>query len=286
MPMNSVHLIISKDNSYNAALTKKLLAQHINKTDHVDVFEGKNPELYRIYDSLYTNSLISKNRAVIINNFELLKTDIIEIISRFLISPPEHIFLIMTSGNTNVLKQKQFDPIVSSKIVKKHISMNQSTYSLIRNYIKEHNVRITKSAVDMLTNVFEVSTYGIVENELDKLSTYAGRDGTIDETTVSELTFNLNKSDTFKLVNEILNHKEKAALKDLKSIKETGLDSRMVIGALAWKFRQLLSYSNNKKSVRCINLLYKYNFDIRKGRINNTIALDKLTIELLHEKSY
>lgn len=285
--MGNIHLIVSKDTSYISATTRKLVSQYVDKSEAIETFEGKFAELQQIDNALYTDSLISKNRAIIINNIDLLKPDVIEHINTFLTSPPDHILFIMTSTHADALKDGQFGTIQSSPSIKKHIALNQTTQSLIQNYIKEHDVKITQSAVDMLVNVFEVATWGIVENELNKLSTYAGKDGSIDEAAVSELTFNINNSDTFRFVNNILAHKQKAALKDLKSIKETGVESIMVIGALAWKFRQLLAGSpNNGALIKSINLLYKYNLEIRKGLINNTTALDKLTIELLQQKFY
>ncbi len=284
--MNSIHLIVSKDNSYNTALTKRLVGQHAVKSDAVDVFEGKTIELQQLDNALYTDSLISRTRAIVIHNIEHMKPDAIEAIIKFSDSPPEHILLVMTSENADALKQNKFETLHSLKTLKRHISLNQTTYSLIQDYIKSHNTRITRAAVDMLVSIFEVSTWGIVENEMNKLSTYAGNNGVIDENAVSELTFNLNKTDTFKFVNEILAHKEKEALKDLKGIKETGVDNIMVIGALAWKFRQLLIRSNNEDFTKGIRLLYEYNLNIRKGKISNTIALDKLTIELLRAKLY
>ncbi len=286
--MGNIHLIVSKDTSYISAITRKLLSQYVDKSEAVETFEGKLAGLQQIDNALYTDSLISKNRAIIINNIDLLKTEVIEHINTFLTSsPPDQILFIMTSAHADALKDEQFGTIQSSPSIKKHIALNQTTQSLIQNYIKEHDVKITQPAVDMLVNVFEVATWGIVENELNKLSTYAGKDGKIDEAAVSELTFNINNSDTFRFVNNILAHKQKAALKDLKSIKETGVESIMVIGALAWKFRQLLAGSpNNGALIKSINLLYKYNLEIRKGLINNTTALDKLTIELLQQKFY
>jgi DNA polymerase III delta subunit len=285
--MYTLHLIIGKDNSYNSALIKKLLLDHSVKSDVIDTFDGKLIDLHQINNALYTDSLISNNRAIIINNTESLRPDVIDAVIKFSVSPPEHVLLIMVSENADALKHGKFAGLNSIKTIKRHALSNQTTYSLIQEYIKDHNVKITKTAIEMLINIFEVSTWGIVENELNKLSTYVGRNGLIDENAVSELTFNLNKSDTFKFVNEILTHKVKAALKDFKKIKETSVESAMVIGALLWKLRQLLYDSPGDNNIlKRIELIYKYNFAIRRGMINNSLALDMLIIELLHEKLY
>ncbi|MCL4558786.1 MAG: hypothetical protein M1491_09240 [Deltaproteobacteria bacterium] len=282
--MGNIHLIISNDNSYISSVVKKLVVQHIDREDAVESFDGKYAAPQQIDNALHTGSLISKNRAIVIHSIQSLKTDLIEDITAFLASPPENVLLIMTSDHPEVMKQKQFGTIQASRAVTRHVAVNKSTHSLLQDYIKEHDVRISPAAVDMLVDILEVGTWGIVENELNKLSTYAGRDKTIDETAVSELTFNLNRSDTFKLVNDVLAHRQKDALKDLKAVQETGGESAMVIGALAWKFRQLLASSNSRAFVKAIALLYGYSLDIRKGMIGNAMALDKLIIELLQQK--
>ncbi len=285
--MYTLHLIIDKDNSYNSALIKKLISEHSVKADAIDTFDGKFIDLHQINNALYTDSLISNNRAIIINNTESLKPDAIDAVIKFSVSPPAHILLILVSENVDALKHGKFSGLNAIKTIKKHASPNHTTHSLIQEYIKDHNVKITKTAIEMLVNIFEVSTWGIVENELKKLSTYVGKNGIIDENAVSELTFNLNKSDTFKFVNEILAHNVKAALKDFKKIKETSAESVMIIGALLWKLRQLLYDTPNDNNIRHkIELIYKYNLAIRRGVINNNLGLDMLIIELLHEKLY
>jgi DNA polymerase III delta subunit len=285
--MGTSHFIIGKDNSYNSALIRKLITQHGVQADALDTLEGKSIDLHQLNNALYTDSLIAKNRGIIINNAESLKPDVIEAVIKYSASAPEHILLLLVSENTDAIKHSKFAALNSAKTIKKHNLSNQTTYSLIQDYIKEHNVKITGAAVDMLINVFEVSTWGIIENELNKLSTYAGKNGSIDENAVSELTFNLNKSDTFKFVNELLNHTGKAAFHDLKKIKETGGESAMVIGALVWKLRQLIYNAPDDDSIRKrIGLIYDYSLAMRKGMVNSSLALDMLTIELLHGKLY
>ncbi|MCL4468530.1 MAG: hypothetical protein M1591_06330, partial [Deltaproteobacteria bacterium] len=192
--MGTTHFIIGKDNSYNSALIRKLLAQHAVTPDTLDTLDGKSTDLHQLNNALYTDSLLSKNRAAVIVNAESLKPDVIEAVIKFSASAAEHTLLILVSENADALKHSKFTALHAAKTIKKHALTNQTTYSLIQDYIKERNVKITNTAVDMLTSVLEVSTWGIIENELNKLSTYAGKDGTIDENAVSELTFNLNKS--------------------------------------------------------------------------------------------
>ena len=285
--MGTAHFITGKDNSYNAALIRKLLTQHAVTPDALDTLEGKSTDLHQLNNALYTDSLLSKNRAAVITNAESLKPDVIEAIIKFSTSAAEHTLLILITENTDALKLSKFTALRAAKTIKKHALTNQTTYSLIQDYIKEHNVKITNTAVEMLTSVLEVSTWGIIENELNKLSTYAGKDGTIDENAVSELTFNLNKSDTFKFVSEVLNHRDKAAFHDLRKIKETGAESAMVIGALLWKLRQLLYDAPDDITLRKrIGLIYDYSLAMRKGLVSNNLALDMLTIELLRGKLY
>ena len=285
--MGTAHFITGKDNSYNSALIRKLLTQHAVTPDALDTLDGKSVDVYQLDNALYTDSLLSKNKAAVITNAESLKPDVIEAVIKFSSSAAEHTLLILVTENPDALKLSKFSALRTAKTIKKYVLTNQTTYSLIQDYIKEHNVKITNTAVDMLTSVLEVSTWGIIEHELNKLSTYAGKDGTIDENTVSELTFNLNKSDTFKFVSEVLNHRDKAAFHDLKKIKETGAESAMVIGALLWKLRQLLYDAPDDTALRKrIGLIYDYSLAMRKGLVTNNLALDMLTIELLHRKLY
>lgn len=286
-----LHLIISKDGSYNSSVAKTLVAEHIGKPaaghgDAVDVFEGKTIDLQQLDNALYTDSLIAGNKAIVMNNIEYLKPDAIAMIARFSETAPGHILLVMTCENADALKQNRFEAFRSLRKLKKHTALQQTAYSLFQDYLKKHNIRITKAALDMLVNVFEAPTWGMVENEMNKLSTYAGRNGEIDENAVSELTFNLDRADTFQFVNELLAHKTKPALKDLKRIKDTGVETIMVIGALAWKFRQLLQSTGDAGFIRRLGLLYDYNLSLRKGMLGSSVALDKLAIELLNEKFY
>ena len=285
--MGTTYFISGKDSSYNSSLLRKLLTKHAVPPDSLDTLDGKSLEVHQLYNALYTDSLLSKNKAAVITNAESIKPDVIEEVIKFSASAAGQTLLLLVTENTDAIKLSKFTALYAAKTIKKHALTNQTTYSFIHDYIQEHNVKITDTAIDMLTSVFEVSTWGIIENELNKLSTYVGKDGTIDENAVSELTFNLNKSDTFKFVSEVLSHRDKAAFHDLKKIKETGAESAMVIGALLWKLRQLLSDAPDDAILRKrIGLIYDYSLAVRKGVIPNNLSLDILTIELLHGKLY
>ncbi len=284
--MAGLHLIVGKDGSYNAALVKRLVMRHAARHDMTDTFEGRSLEPDQLDNAFYTGSLIAGNRAIVINGIESSKPEVVRAIIKFSASVPEHILLIMVSENTEALKRGKLDAINSIQSLKKHVYSDKTTYMLVQEYLKEHPVKITKDAVDMLVNIFELSTWGIIENELDKLSTYAGRNGVIDENAVSELTFNLNKSDTFKFVGEIVSHAEKPALRDIRKIRETGVESPMVIGALAWKLRQLLSSSHDETLIKRLEMLYSHSIAVRKGLLNDSLALDLLTIRLLRGQAY
>ena len=285
--MGTTYFISGKDSSYNSSLIRKLLTKHAVPPDSLDTLDGKSLDIHQLDNALYTDSLLSKSKAAVITNAESLKPDVIEAVIKFSASAAGQTLLILVTENTDALKLSKFAPLHTAKTIKKHALTNQTTYSFIQDYRKEHTVKITDTAIDMLTSVFEVSTWGIIENELNKLSTYAGKDGIIDENAVSELTFNLNKSDTFKFVSEVLSHRDKAAFHDLKKIKETGAESAMVIGAILWKLRQLLSDAPDDATLRKrIGLIYNYSLAVRKGVIPNNLSLDILTIELLHGKLY
>ncbi len=66
--MGTSHFIIGKDNSYNSALIRKLITQHGVQADALDTLEGKSIDLHQLNNALYTDSLIAKNRGIIINN--------------------------------------------------------------------------------------------------------------------------------------------------------------------------------------------------------------------------
>jgi|YelNatPaOPRAMG01_1025707.scaffolds.fasta_scaffold05694_13 DNA polymerase III delta subunit len=285
--MNNLHLIVSKDSSYNAAIAKKIILEHSIRHEAVDNFDARTLDTFQLKNTLYSNSLISNKRCIIINNAHLLKPDVIELIIQFANAPQPDAVLIMISEDTDEAK-KRLVALNSMKSITRHISANQTTYALIQNYIKTYNIKITKPAIDMLVNILEVSTWGIIENELNKLSTYAGKNGVIDEDAVAEITFNINRADTFKFVNELLAQKEKSAFEDLKKLKEAGSEIAMITGAILWKIRQLLSDPSNQVDtlIKRIELIYNYTLALRSGKLNNNIILDMLTIELLHEKPY
>ncbi|MGB9735087.1 MAG: DNA polymerase III subunit delta [bacterium] len=284
--METVHLIVSNDDSYNAAVIKRLIRMYQIKRDAIDIFDGKVLEPEQLDEVLYTNSLISNNKAVIVNNAERVKSGIVDQIISFANEPDERILLILVSEDIDTAK-KRLSVLNSIKSVSKHILTNPTTYSMLQGYIKEYNIKITRTAIDMLVSALEIPKWGIIENELNKLSIYVGKGNVIDEDAVSELTFNLNKSDTFKFVSEVINCKEESALRSLKKLKETGGDNTMVIGALLWKLRQLVQSNPDKAEqfLKQMDLIYNYTLAIRNGRLGNNIALDMLTIELLHQKS-
>lgn len=282
--MDTVHLIISSDDSYNSAVVRRLIIKHGVRKEAIDIFDGKILEQDQFENALYTNSLISSNKAIVINNAEKLKADIIALIEHFAGVPQEQVLVILVSEDVDVAKKK----LNSIKSIRKHILTNITTYSLIQSYIKEYNIKITKTAIDMLANTLEIPKWGIVENEFNKLSTYVGKDNVINEDAVSELTINLNRSDTFKFVSEIINLNKESALKSLQRLKESGGDNAMIIGALLWKLRQMVPRTRDNADlfIRQFELIYEYTLAIRTGRLNNNIALDILAMELLHRKPY
>ncbi len=285
--MNSAHLILSNDHSYNNGLARKLMAQHGIRPDAVDTLDGKTADVNEINNALYTDSLIAQNKAVIVNNAEALKPGAIGVILTFAQSPEGNTLLLMVSGSMDTFKQAKFAGLNAAKTIKRHTLAGKTASVFIQDYIREHATKITRAAADMLADILDAATWGIVEQEMDKLSTYAGKDGTIDENTVSELTFNLNRSDTFQFVSELLGHRDAAALRDLARIQETGGDSVMVIGAILWKLRQMVTAKPRDAALRNrMKRIYEYSYALRTGTIRGPLALDMMTIELLRGKLY
>ncbi len=285
--MNAVHLILSNDHSYNTGLIRKLTAQYKVRPDSVDTLDGKTTDVYGINNALYTDSLIAQNRAVIINNAEALKPDSIGAIVKFAASPEGTTLLMMVSGNADAFRQGKYAALGASKNIRKHTITGKSAAVFIQDYVKEHATKITAAAAGMLADILETATWGIIEQEMDKLSTYAGKDGTIDETAVSELTFNLDRSDTFQFVSELLGQKDAAALRDLARMQEAGADSTMVIGAILWKLRQMIAANPRNAALRRrMERIYEYSLALRTGTLRGPLALDLMTIELLRRKLY
>src|SRR5579859_3909484 len=125
------------------------------------------------------------------------------------------------------------------KIVQSNVPKGSSLESWISKRAKSNNVKITPEAVTLLANYIG-SHLRLLANELDKLATYVGQDGTITAKEIRLLSAHIQEARIFDLTDALAQRNRKQALNILHDLLADGEPPLKLISTITSQVRSLL----------------------------------------------
>lgn len=103
---------------------------------------------------------------------------------------------------------------------------------------KEIGVRVTPGAVSLLGT--SIADLAALSNELEKLSLYVGKGGTVDETVLRTMSWASKADDVFEMTSAAARRDTRGALLNLQRLMDGGTSPEGILPVLAWQIRTLI----------------------------------------------
>ncbi|MEO5953957.1 MAG: DNA polymerase III subunit delta [Chloroflexia bacterium] len=123
--------------------------------------------------------------------------------------------------------------------VEEHITPKGTS---LERWISEHakviGVRITPGALSQLA--ISIGDLAALSNELEKLSLYVGKGGTIDENVLRAMSWASKADDVFEMTSAAARRDTRTALSSLQKLMDGGTSPEGILPVLAWQIRTLI----------------------------------------------
>jgi DNA polymerase-3 subunit delta len=103
---------------------------------------------------------------------------------------------------------------------------------------RQLGVRVTPGALSLLAS--SIGDLAALSNELEKLSLYVGKGGTVDESVLRSMSWASKADDVFEMTSAAARRDTRAALANLQRLVDGGTSPEGILPVLAWQIRTLI----------------------------------------------
>lgn len=280
--MNNLYLIIGSNQEQINFYLYNILKDIDYLKENKITYDLTTSTLSDILDESSMMSLFSTTKIILGLNFTLdkLSKNDIEYLTNYLKSPNKDAYIILIANKID-LRVKE------SKIFKDNFKVIDTTktnnqedaVTYIKDYITNNNHQINSQNLEYLTNKLGTDIYNI-NNELDKIFTYLGKEKEITKDTIDLLINDKIDDIIYEFTNAILDNDYNKMIKMYQDLTRENIGSDYFIVSIANSFRQSLIIkilTNQYKSREEIaKVIGKKEFYVRKmqERLSNYTETD------------
>lgn len=280
--MNNLYLIIGSNQEQINFYLYNILKDIDYLKENKITYDLTTSTLSDILDESSMMSLFSTTKIILGINFTLdkLSKNDIEYLTNYLKSPNKDAYIILIANKIDlrVKESKIFKD--NFKVIDTTKTNNQEdTITYIKDYITNNNHQINSQNLEYLTNKLGTDIYNI-NNELDKIFTYLGKEKEITKDTIDLLINDKIDDIIYEFTNAILDNDYNKMIKMYQDLTRENIGSDYFIVSIANSFRQSLIIkilTNQYKSREEIaKVIGKKEFYIRKmqERLSNYTETD------------
>lgn len=280
--MNNLYLIIGSNQEQINFYLYNILKDIDYLKENKITYDLTTSTLSDILDESSMMSLFSTTKIILGINFTLdkLSKNDIEYLTNYLKSPNKDAYIILIANKIDlrVKESKIFKD--NFKVIDTTKTNNQEdTVTYIKDYITNNNHQINSQNLEYLTNKLGTDIYNI-NNELDKIFTYLGKEKEITKDTIDLLINDKIDDIIYEFTNAILDNDYNKMIKMYQDLTRENIGSDYFIVSIANSFRQSLIIkilTNQYKSREEIaKVIGKKEFYVRKmqERLSNYTETD------------
>ena len=280
--MNNLYLIIGSNQEQINFYLYNILKDIDYLKENKITYDLTTSTLSDILDESSMMSLFSTTKIILGINFTLdkLSKNDIEYLTNYLKSPNKDAYIILIANKIDlrVKESKIFKD--NFKVIDTTKTNNQEdTITYIKDYITNNNHQINSQNLEYLTNKLGTDIYNI-NNELDKIFTYLGKEKEITKDTIDLLINDKIDDIIYEFTNAILDNDYNKMIKMYQDLTRENIGSDYFIVSIANSFRQSLIIkilTNQYKSREEITkVIGKKEFYVRKmqERLSNYTETD------------
>ena len=240
--MNNLYLIIGSNQEQINFYLYNILKDIDYLKENKITYDLTTSTLSDILDESSMMSLFSTTKIILGINFTLdkLSKNDIEYLTNYLKSPNKDAYIILIANKIDlrVKESKIFKD--NFKVIDTTKTNNQEdTITYIKDYITNNNHQINSQNLEYLTNKLGTDIYNI-NNELDKIFTYLGKEKEITKDTIDLLINDKIDDIIYEFTNAILDNDYNKMIKMYQDLTRENIGSDYFIVSIANSFRQSL----------------------------------------------
>jgi len=230
-----------------------------------------------------TFPLASAFRLVIVRNLEIMVSEQEEALLQYLEHPPKKTILVLVSESVD-RRTTFYRHLKQNHCVVDFQSPKPAAFERwAEQVIRRRGYRISQSSIGKLVELAG-SDFRALLGEIEKLTLYAGSDKSIPDAALEKLVRESREHDAFELTDAMGRRDARAALRVLGNLLEGGEAPQMIVGAIAWNFRNLLMVQEllalGKNTNQIQSVLHLHPFTLEK-LLSQARVLDNKTVRRL-----
>lgn len=248
---------------------KSVIEKGLEDFDY-NYFEGRGLDATTAINAASTPPFRSLLRVVVIRNFDKVSIKGQEMITKFLDSIPEYSTLVLTAGKLEAAdkRKKVFKELLDEK--KAGVEFAEPTPEkavlALAASAKELKMNISQEAIEYLVETVGCNL-GILEQELTKLSIYAGTDGAINESDIAQLIGAGSMGTVFDLPIKMVSKDTSGAIRLLHKL----LLTKESEGTILFKIKDFFLKLNMAKSTNASSWVLMKKYKLSK-KISDNLA--------------
>jgi DNA polymerase III subunit delta len=276
------------------ATIQRLEEQKID-VDNTQVFDMDEIDVAEAVNAAMTIPFLCDRKAVVLLNVGFFSGKILKDLTHdvaylldYFAHPADSTLLIMQVPFEKIdLKKDQIALIeMHGKIEKFEASKKQDLYEFVRAAFAESRQTIDSDALEELIRRVDENPQ-MLEREIEKLKMYALGHGRITLAMIDEATPKNLEDNIFELINQIIAHNGRAAVRILSDLTKINIDPVYILSALSSKLQEILYAKALVRQKTPMEEMMKY-FGYSKGRMyyvqkNATDVSDELLHRYLNE---
>ncbi|MBX3437644.1 MAG: DNA polymerase III subunit delta [Planctomycetaceae bacterium] len=239
------------------AIVRAVLGGDADDDLSVSRFPGKVAEWRSVRDELLTVSMFASSRVAVVEDADDFITKYRESLEEYADKPSNSSVLVLDAKswrkNTRLAKK-----VAASgwEIDCSELSGGQLTKWLIDRAQDEHGKQLARDAAVLMTELVG-SSLGLLEQELGKLSAYAGERAQITAEDVRGLVGGWKAETTWVMTNAVRDGQVGVALKCLDQLLTAGEAPQKLLGGLNYVFRKYAQAAERSRSGTPLNIVLK-----------------------------
>jgi DNA polymerase-3 subunit delta len=249
-------------------ILKKILPEN-ERTSSLRVFE-EGFEIKDLLTEIKTLPFLSRRKVVILREGKRVLEEFSEELLKFSKQPTPGVFLIIWT-------QQEVPEALKELAFSLNFTYRDSLNFLLQR-AKENGLILSREALTFLREVCGNELEAICQ-EIEKIALYKGP-GFVTLKDLEGLVFEFKTKTVFELIETIEKGNLKKALEILKDLFEQGEASPKILGAMAWKIREVLKRQREEKLLKLWKDLYKLDFQLKRSGRASRFLFEDFILEL------
>lgn len=266
--LDNIYLLIGKDVERKKSILKELQKKILTEFDFTITSSQKLNENFMT--DLFTSPLFSSKRIIILDDFEKIKAQEKKFLNSYFEKPLNStvLFLLYNEDLKNYEIKKEYENMNITIVIFPELTQSEIK-EIMRKKLEENNIKIDENSLNYLSAQILNSSH--LNNEIEKIITYAQKDKTISFEEVKNLIFPLRETQIYEISQSILSIQPESFKNTLETLLNQKEEPLYIISSIEQALEKMLKLKILIKKYpqppyELVKLLSLNRFDLEKAK--------------------